>query len=404
MRYLYFKYVNISVVLILLFIGGGCETSESYKITGMLYGFADNTKVSLTLAATHQDEKKEMETTVQDGKFTFVGKLVEPRYYMLTIEEPTGVRGTYGFMLENSDITFSAVRGEQQEGRPYVELKDVQLKGSVTDQIFREKMAFREKLDQMFVDYREAHAGTIKKISELRKNGDRKVITDFMQTDDYKNLVKAEREAFQTIEKVIHDSVAANGDSFWGPLLLLNNRAYFSSNDTEAKELFNGFSEEAKNSFYGQALKKQIFPKTLKGKSVPEFSLPDRNEKVYSMKELSKGKKCVLIDFWASWCGPCMDEMPNVKAIYEKYHDRGLEIVGVSMDNNKANWERAIERAGLVWHHVSSLKGMNRCSVAKLYQVVAIPKLYIIGKDGKIIAKDLRGEELREKIDELFEE
>ena len=122
------------------------------------------------------------------------------------------------------------------------------------------------------------------------------------------------------------------------------------------------------------------------------------------MKELSKGKKCVLIDFWASWCGPCMDEMPNVKAIYEKYHDRGLEIVGVSMDNNKANWERAIERAGLVWHHVSSLKGMNRCPVAKLYQVVAIPKLYIIGKDGKIIAKDLRGEELREKIDELFEE
>ena len=76
----------------------------------------------------------------------------------------------------------------------------------------------------------------------------------------------------------------------------------------------------------------------------------------------------------------------------------------VLMDNNKANWERAIERAGLVWHHVSSLKGMNRCPVAKLYQVVAIPKLYIIGKDGKIIAKDLRGEELREKIDELFKE
>ena len=72
MKYLHFKYINISVVLILLFIGGGCETSDGYKITGMLYGFADNTKVSLTLAATHQDEKKEMETTVQDGKFTFV--------------------------------------------------------------------------------------------------------------------------------------------------------------------------------------------------------------------------------------------------------------------------------------------------------------------------------------------
>ena len=118
MKYLHFKYINISVVLILLLIGGGCEKSDNYKITGMLYGFADNTKVSLTLAATHQDEKKEMETTVQDGKFTFVGKLVEPRYYMLTIEEPTGVRGTNGFLLANRDITISEVRGEQQEERP----------------------------------------------------------------------------------------------------------------------------------------------------------------------------------------------------------------------------------------------------------------------------------------------
>lgn len=138
------------------------------------------------------------------------------------------------------------------------------------------------------------------------------------------------------------------------------------------------------------------------GAKAYDFSFVDARGKMVKLSDF-RGK-FVLVDFWASWCGPCMDEMPNVKAIYEKYHDRGLEIVGVSMDNNKANWERAIERAGLVWHHVSSLKGMNRCPVAKLYQVVAIPKLYIIGKDGKIIAKDLRGEELREKIDELFEE
>lgn len=398
MKYLHFKYINISVVLILLFIGGGCETSESYKITGMLYGFADNTKVSLTLAATHQDEKKEMETTVQDGKFTFVGKLVEPRYYMLTIEEPTGVRGTYGFMLENSDITFSAVRGEQQEGRPYVELKDVQLKGSVTDQIFREKMAFREKLDQMFVDYREAHAGTIKKLSELRKNGDRKVITDFMQTDDYKNLVKAEREAFQTLEKVIHDSVVANGDSFWGPLLLLNNRAYFSSNDTEAKELFNGFSEEAKNSFYGQALKKQIFPKTLKGKSVPEFSLPDRNEKVYSMKELSKGKKCVLIDFWASWCGPCRKSIPFLKKMYQDLVDQGLEIISISIDKSNADWLKALDEEQLPWPCLIDTENV----FAEKFDGRAIPMFILVDGNGIVVEDNLRDQALKNKIEELI--
>ena len=137
------------------------------------------------------------------------------------------------------------------------------------------------------------------------------------------------------------------------------------------------------------------------GSFAPEFELTTSDGKKIALKDL-RGH-IVLLDFWASWYGPCMDEMSNVKALYEKYHDRGLEIVGISMDNNKAKWEGAIERAGLVWHHVSSLKGMHRCPVAKLYQVVAIPKLYIVDKDGKIIAKDLRGEDLREKMDELFQ-
>lgn len=137
------------------------------------------------------------------------------------------------------------------------------------------------------------------------------------------------------------------------------------------------------------------------GSLAPEFELPMPDGKTLALKDL-RGH-IVLLDFWASWCGPCMDEMPNVKAIYEKYRDRGLVVVGVSMDNSRSNWEGAIRRAGLSWHHVSSLKGMRRCPVAKLYQVVAIPKLYIIGEDGKIIANDLRGEELKNKIDELFQ-
>lgn len=137
------------------------------------------------------------------------------------------------------------------------------------------------------------------------------------------------------------------------------------------------------------------------GSIAPEFELSTPEGKKIALKDL-RGH-IVLLDFWASWCGPCMDEMPNVKAMYEKYKDKGLKIVGVSMDNDKKKWEGAIGKAGLVWQHVSSLKGMRRCPVAKLYQVVAIPKLYIIGKDGKIIANDLRGEELKEKIDELFE-
>lgn len=171
----------------------------------------------------------------------------------------------------------------------------------------------------------------------------------------------------------------------------------------QISSFYDRFTNRVKQTEKGREIGERIalLKKLAPGSFAPEFELTTSDGKKIALKDL-RGH-IVLLDFWASWCGPCMDEMSNVKALYEKYHDRGLEIVGISMDNNKAKWEGAIERAGLVWHHVSSLKGMNRCPVAKLYQVVAIPKLYIVDKDGKIIAKDLRGEDLREKMDELFQ-
>ncbi len=110
----------------------------------------------------------------------------------------------------------------------------------------------------------------------------------------------------------------------------------------------------------------------------------------------------VLIDFWASWCGPCLREAPNVKAIYEKYHDKGFEIYGISLDEDAEAWKAAIEKHGLNWHHVSSLKGWE-CPVAARYNVTGIPRMYILDPDGKIIAQDLRGEELAAFVASLYE-
>ena len=93
-----------------------------------------------------------------------------------------------------------------------------------------------------------------------------------------------------------------------------------------------------------------------------------------------------------------------MKEIYEKYHAKGLEIIGISLDDKRDRWVNAIEKEGLEWKQVSSLKGRGGCPVAQLYQVIGIPKLYVIDEDGKIVANDLRGEALKEKMDELFSE
>jgi len=111
--------------------------------------------------------------------------------------------------------------------------------------------------------------------------------------------------------------------------------------------------------------------------------------------------KYVLIDFWASWCRPCRMENPNVVAAYHKFKDKGFTILGVSMDSDAAKWQAAIQQDGLVWTHVSDLKGWAN-EAGKLYGVTGIPANYLIDRDGKIVAKDLRGEALEQKLAELL--
>ncbi len=108
-----------------------------------------------------------------------------------------------------------------------------------------------------------------------------------------------------------------------------------------------------------------------------------------------------IIDFWASWCRPCRIENPNLVKLYLENKNRGLNIVGVSLDKEKNKWVRAIEDDGLVWDHVSNLMFWND-PIAKLYKVSAIPATFVLDKNGVIVARDLRGMELYKKVEELL--
>ncbi len=135
------------------------------------------------------------------------------------------------------------------------------------------------------------------------------------------------------------------------------------------------------------------------GSMAPDFSLPKADGTPFSLSKL-RGKY-VLVDFWASWCGPCRKENPQVVALYNKYKDKGFEILGVSLDEDKEAWLKAIEKDRLTWIHVSDLKGWQN-EAARLYNVNAIPMTYLIDPDGVIIAKGLRGPALEAKLQELL--
>jgi len=140
---------------------------------------------------------------------------------------------------------------------------------------------------------------------------------------------------------------------------------------------------------------------TAEGAPYTDLAMPDPNGKTIRVSDYVGKNRYTLIDFWASWCGPCRAEMPTVVKAYTDYHAKGFEVVGVSLDNNKAAWLKAIGQLNMPWPQMSDLKGWQS-EGAKLYNVKAIPANVLVDQQGKIIAKDLRGEDLLQKMAELL--
>ena len=155
------------------------------------------------------------------------------------------------------------------------------------------------------------------------------------------------------------------------------------------------------NSKYTQQIETQFNTeaKLMEGAIAPDFTLKTPTGEDLALSSL-RGK-VVLIDFWASWCGPCRRENPNVRKLYRRFHYKGFEILGVSLDNDGNRWKGAIQADSLTWPHVSDLRGWQS-SAAQLYQVSSIPQTYLIDKDGRIMAKGLRGPELEMVLAKIF--
>jgi len=139
------------------------------------------------------------------------------------------------------------------------------------------------------------------------------------------------------------------------------------------------------------------------GAIAPEIDMFQPNGEKITLTQLTQENEYVLIDFWASWCGPCRRENPNVKRVYDKYHDKGFEILGVSLDKAMQPWLNAIGQDGLEWRHVSDLKYWNSAVVPD-YQITGIPLTVLVDKDRRIVAKNLRGDALDIKLAQLLGE
>jgi len=317
-----------------------------------------------------------------NGKFTFKGEVDGPVQATLILD-PAG-NGMRSRTAESKAIYL-------EKGTITVESKDVLKNATVKG----------GKVNAEFTAYQKAFAKSQEGINAINKEWAEAPMEAKKDGTLREQLIARQKPLMEEKKKNQIAFIKANPGSIVSLAALREN---FSSLDaSEADALFNGLSASLKNTAAGKQLAQQIETARLTaiGAVAPDFTQNDVNDKPVKLSDF-RGKY-VLLDFWASWCGPCRAENPHVVAAYNQYKDKNFTVLGVSLDQpgKKNAWLEAIEKDGLTWTHVSDLKFWDN-EVAKQYGVRGIPQNYLIGPDGKIIAKNLRGEALAKKLAEVL--
>ena len=312
-------------------------------------------------------------TVMHDSIVNFVvekGSIAD--YYSISIE---GVKYPINFFSENNDMS---IAGDVKDN------KNFSVAGSNAQELIKEYNNENKKF-----------------YNQLRELGQQ--FREVSQTGNQTELERIENE-YNQVEKNQNNYISLfltkNSNNFIAPYILYNNRYNYELNELE--DYVNNFNIKVESEF-SKLLNDYIaiLQRVDIGQTFIDFTQETPEGYLMSISELAGKSKLLLIDFWASWCGPCRAENPNVVEVYNEYHEKGFDIIGVSLDMEKDKWIEAIEKDGLIWHNISDLKYWNN-EGAKLYGISSIPSNVLIDKNGIIIAKNLRGEDLRNKVEEIL--
>lgn len=387
------KFTVITLAGVMLAACSG-KDNTTYTIVGEVEGLPDSSVVVLTPLA-HAEMAPIAEATVINGKFKFTGTADEPIAVNLNVKDSYGGKT---FMLENTDMKISGVVESQSTERgTFYRFSNLDISGSPLTEEYYAMMAPRMRLDSMMIANQNGGAEMMKVYYNARKANDRQKIDSIEATDEFKRYAEVEKYCFQGFDSVLRATVEQNKNTIWAPIAMLSQLSYLSPGQ---RELYESFSENVKKSFHGRLVGEELYPVGRPGDMLPEFEATTLDGRTTDLAGLCESKKYIILDFWASWCGPCRREIPNLKEIYSKFGDKGFDIVSISIDKEEKPWLNAVKSEDLKWTNIRDTDH----KIADKYKVTAVPTMYIVDSKGRLVGENLRGEELAAKISELMED
>lgn len=364
-------------IFLLLFVAlAGCTNSKpgGYTIDGTLSGDLENGTAVYLKKANEQNQPVDVDTaTVENGHFKFTGISELPELHYLFIDE---TRGNIPLILEEGSIEVTAQKDS---------LAFATINGTPQNDLFANFLESSRELSQRALSMNEDMRDASVRRDTVVMNSLRDEYFELQQEAKDFELNYAKENPDALISALIIDKVLTTG----------------SLPEDEIKELYEALTQEIKDTKVGQKIKDSLekADNAKIGSKAPNFKAPTPTGEELALQDVMG--KVTIIDFWAAWCKPCRAENPNVVKVYEKYKDKGLSILGVSLDRKAEDWKKAIQDDGLAWNHVSNVDYFDE--IAALYNVNAIPATFILDANGIIIAKNLRGAALDQKIGELLQ-
>ena len=346
----------------------GCKENENsipnneFTLIGELEGIENGTWINLML-----DDKIIDSTKTLDNTFSFKGNLAHPKNFSLYINDSQNYARIW---LEPKTVNFKAKSGE---------FNKAEITGSTTQNE-------RELLSSFQKDYRN------------RRDSLTAIYRNPKISDSLKKVVSEELQIIYDSHTLIEqDFIKKNPKSYVSANLV----DFFSTTfgKTKTTELYNILNDNLKNSSYGKNINRYLnLNKNLKiGDKYVDFSMTNENGEMVKLSDYDG--KLILLDFWASWCGPCIEEYPALKKAYSEFSENNFEIVGLSQDKSKDRWLKAIEKNELNWVNLWNEKA-NNADPYLIYGINGIPDNFLINDKGVIVARNLRGEKLISKIKE----